>query len=195
MVLRFRVGSASSGASGHAMANYMEREALGQARSLYYAADAPDRADDRPRDKADRLTREADAFAEVRPDIDARLEPAIHRPQPVTDLGVVERAQRQHRPTVRNDAVAGLAELDTAQFDLGGAEQPGHPDRHRPGRPPPCRRNGAGSARRRRMPRPGRYPPAWPPWRRTRRPAGSAGCESGGRHGGRGLVALRRSQA
>src|SRR5271166_169047 len=135
MVLRFRVGSASSGASGHAMANYMEREALGQARSLYYAADAPDRADDRPRDKADRLTREADAFAEVRPDIDSRLATKLGidtgRPLRLEELGQLLNGRRTDGAPIegkqKRSESASLAEtLSLDPTRLPDAEEVAH---------------------------------------------------------------------
>ena len=140
------------------MANYMEREALGQARSLYYAADAPDRADDRPRDKADRLTREADAFAEVRPDIDSRLATKLGidtgRPLRLEELGQLLNGRRTDGAPIegkqKRSESASLAEtLGLDPTRLPDAEEVAHvlEGRRADGRALPAKR--AEGARRR----------------------------------------------
>lgn len=73
------------------MANYQEREALSHKHSLYYAADAPGRADDRAREKSGNLASDAECFAVIRPDANpkhaARLGIDTSRPLRIAELG------------------------------------------------------------------------------------------------------------
>lgn len=71
MTCRYREGYATS-TSGHAMANYQEREALAHDRALYYAVDAPDHIDGRQYENG-LLIREAECFSKVRADLDPAL--------------------------------------------------------------------------------------------------------------------------
>jgi hypothetical protein len=127
MVCRTRVGHVSSTAAGHAYANYVEREALAHTRALYYAADAPDRADDRPRNHADKLTRDAQAFAEIRSDIDRRqaekLGIALDRPLTLQELGNLLNAKRADGEDIEgkqkrreSKSLAETLKLDTARL-------------------------------------------------------------------------------